>query len=642
MAKKILSVALVLCMFLGIFALDAAAAGEVYADYYAGGFGFIIPVNAKGQTSSTEYLYGAHDYLRFSVSAKVGSDVIYTIGIYPDKNFEKAPLFVGAYSADGNGNYEADVGVDTSIFPKNGTYYAIAYIAEMVCDDMYVDYDSVIQFKIVVDKSTSDIKKQTVVTAFATTINGPQVKWYGVKGASKYYVYRKAKESDPWKKIATLGSSARNYVDKSVASKTGAYIYTVKAVKADGTASKYQDIEYIYVAPVKTVSVAETSDNIVNVSWSKAAGVSGYMIYRKTASSGWKKLATVSGASTLKYADKSAKVSGEKYTYTVKAFKNMYGVQHCASFISGTSITFVAAPKLNEITDDANGLKVSWIKVSGAKEYTVYRSPLVTYGKTASWTKLATVSSSKNTYVDKTAQPGKAYTYTVRSEGADHRGSYYACGIYYMPEVLTTSLSETYDNKTVFKWQAVDGAAYYEVYKREYFYVTDLTDNTKSLQDSDWQFLAKTTKTNYTDSKCPAFADTTCSYLVVAFAEVNTPGTTNKLKIQSAADETPLSVKFVAAPALTSAEAEGENVKVVWEPADNAVSYTVYRKSVASDSWKNLGSVAAGGECSFVDASASASESYIYTVRSEGEANRGSYFNAGITYTPAQQVITAE
>ena len=640
MAKKVLSVALVLCMFLGIFALDAAAGLKVGS--YGGAFGDIIPIDRNGKAVSTEYLYGARDYLRFTLKASSNENAVACIEIYPDKAYEQDPIANGAFELYGTGTNDFAIAVEAGTFPKSGTYYAAAYAAEIDGDNVRVDYDTFRKFTIVVDKSTSDIKKQTVVFTFATTLNGPQIKWYAVKGASKYCVYRKAKESDPWKKIATLDSAGRNYVDKSMASKTGTYIYTVKAVKSDGTASKYEDISYTYVAAPKKVSVAQSSDPKVNVSWSKVAGVNGYVVYRKIDGGKWAKLAVVSGADTVKYVDESAKISNVKYVYTVKAYKKVNGTANYSSYISGTALTYIGSPWLDPVEKVDNGLKVSWRKVSGAKEYTVYRSPLVTYGKTASWTKLATVSSSKNTYVDKTAQPGKAYTYTVRSEGADHRGSYYACGIYYMPEVLTTSLSETYDNKTVFKWQAVDGAAYYEVYKREYFFVTDLTDNTKSLQDSDWQFLAKTTKANYTDSKCPAFADTTCSYLVVAFAEVNTPGTTNKLKIQSAADETPLSVKFVAAPALTSAEAEGENVKVVWEPADNAVSYTVYRKSAASDSWKSVGSVTAGDECSFVDASASAAESYIYTVRSEGETNRGSYFNAGITYTPAQQVITAE
>mgnify|MGYP003336144083 CR=1 FL=1 len=66
MAKKVLSVALVLCMFLGIFALDAAAAG-VHIAYYEKEYGDIIPVDTKGKAVTTEYLYGARDYLRFTL-----------------------------------------------------------------------------------------------------------------------------------------------------------------------------------------------------------------------------------------------------------------------------------------------------------------------------------------------------------------------------------------------------------------------------------------------------------------------------------------------------------------------------------------------------------------------------------------------
>ena len=637
MKKRIISVILVLCMFLGIFASQAAALNINFGYFWGGNAGLIKAADAKGQAVSTEYLYGTRDYLRFHRDSGIMADVIYCVEIYPDKEFKKEAVAAIAFTVDGKQN-DISVPVDTGMFPKNGTYYAAAYFGELEGDDLNVDYKTVIQFKIVVDKSTSDIRKQTVVTAFASTLNGPKIKWYGIKGAKNYYVYRKAKAGDPWKRIATVGSGVRNYTDKSAAAKTGTYIYTVKAVNAGGTASKFQAIDYTYVAPVKTVKAAETSDNTVNVSWSKAAGVSGYIVYRKTAGSGWKRLATIDSASTVKYADSSVKKNGEKYTYTVKAFKRLNGELYYASYISGTAITFVAAPKLEAPVAVENGVKLSWKKVAGAKEYTVYRSPIVQDDGKASWKKLAAVPASTLSYIDKTASLNGSYSYTVRAEGAQNRGSYEGNGKAYFPAPVIKTFSETADNAVLLKWKSLipdekDWSTY------ECFLYRKTSDgeweriNTYGDRDALLDFC----EGKYTDASEKVNGET-YSYKLELYNIIPYNGDGDY--ITGECREVVLSLQFIAAPELLSAEADGENVKITWAPVEGAASYNIYRKSADSDGWgTSIGNVTAGSECSFVDTSAAANESYIYTVRSEGAQNRGSYSGAGITYTPAQQVI---
>lgn len=623
MAKKVLSVALILCVLLGVFAPEAAAAG-VHIAYYEKEYGDIIPVDTKGKAVTTEYLYGTRDYLRFTLKSCSAENAVAGIEIYLNEDSEE-PLASAAFDLSGSGTVDVAAAIEMSVFPKSGTYYAVSYVAIVKGDNIYVDYYTFREFKIVVDKSTSNIKKQTVVFLLGTTLNGPLLKWYAVKGASNYYVYRKAKESDSWKRIATLGSSARSYTDKSVASKTAKYIYTVKAVKSDGTASKFQPIDHIYIAPTKTVKVAETSDNLIIVSWAKVPGVTGYIVYRKTEGGSWERLGVVKNSSTVTYTDKSGKTDNQKYIYTVKTYKTVYGVNYYGSYISGTAITFVSAPWINAPVVVGNNVKISWKKTSGAAKYTVYRSPIATPTQKAVWTKLATVSGSTLTYTDTTADPEKAYSYTVRSEGASARGSYSSIGMPKLPEPVITSVSETSDNRVVVKWQGIDGVPGYILNR------TNPNGYIVSFNPAN--------KTNFTESAEKISGETyTYSVNTYAYADdhktdyYSTFGTNSKdFKLQ-----------FIGAPKLTAAEADGENVKVAWQPVDGAVAYTVYRKSTSSDSWLNVGKVTADGECSFVDASASAAESYIYTVRSEGEKNRGSYFNAGITYTPAQQVIAAE
>ena len=59
------------------------------------------------------------------------------------------------------------------------------------------------------------------------------------------------------------------------------------------------------------------------VKWSPVSGATGYVIYRKTGNSSWKKIATVNGNNTLKYVDATAE-KGKTYTYTVRARNGKY------------------------------------------------------------------------------------------------------------------------------------------------------------------------------------------------------------------------------------------------------------------------------------------------------------------------------
>ena len=114
-------------------------------------------------------------------------------------------------------------------------------------------------------------------------------------------------------------------------------------------------------------SVSNKSKGIV-FKWSKVTGCSGYMIYRKTGSGKWTKLATVKGSSTLSYTDRTAK-SGNTYTYTVKAYKDS---QQGSYNTIGLKITRLTAPTLSSLTNTKSGrTNVKWKKVTAASGYQV-------------------------------------------------------------------------------------------------------------------------------------------------------------------------------------------------------------------------------------------------------------------------------
>ena len=110
---------------------------------------------------------------------------------------------------------------------------------------------------------------------------------------------------------------------------------------------------------------------------------------------------------SLTYVDKTAN-RGTTYTYTVRCVSADGRVFTSAYDAAGKSITiaYLATPALGSVTRVNGGVQITWGKVAGAAKYRVFR----TLGDTTSLT-----------YVDKTANRGTTYTYTVRCVSADGR-----------------------------------------------------------------------------------------------------------------------------------------------------------------------------------------------------------------------------
>ena len=161
------------------------------------------------------------------------------------------------------------------------------------------------------------------VVKLANTNDGVKVSWGKITGAKTYYVYRKDSSSS-YKKIAS--TTSLSYVDKTAKAGTR-YAYTVRAV--NGTVlSAYTGVITIRLT-TPSFSLANTKSG-PKITWSKVTGAKGYLVYRKTGSGSYSKIASTT---SLSYIDKTAK-AGTKYTYTVKAYNGSY-----ASAYTGKAIT---------------------------------------------------------------------------------------------------------------------------------------------------------------------------------------------------------------------------------------------------------------------------------------------------------------
>ena len=140
--------------------------------------------------------------------------------------------------------------------------------------------------------------------------------------------------------------------------------------------------------------------NGVKLYWC-SADVATYRVLRKAA--GEKSYSKIADTTKLTYLDKTAK-SGTKYSYKIRGL-DANGETTGTS--AAESITFIAAPKISDVTNEKLGLKLTWGKVSGAVNYVVNRkNPGEDY-----WTILGYTT--KSTYLDKTTETGKKYSYCV-------------------------------------------------------------------------------------------------------------------------------------------------------------------------------------------------------------------------------------
>ena len=253
----------------------------------------------------------------------------------------------------------------------------------------------------------------TTVTGASNITSGVQVKWSQVTGATGYIVYRKG-AGKGWARIADIKSgSTVSYTDTTAASGT-TYTYTVRAYNGS-TMGDWHSAKLLMRLSDTTVSGASNITYGVQVKWSKVTGATGYIVYRKSGSGSWGRIADIKSGSTVSYIDKTA-ASGTTYTYTVRAYNgNTMGDWHSAK-----SVKRLSDPKLTSASKVSGGINVRWTGVTGATGYIVYRK-----SGSGSWGRIADIKSGSTvSYTDRTAKAGTTYTYTVRAYNGNTMGDW--------------------------------------------------------------------------------------------------------------------------------------------------------------------------------------------------------------------------
>ena len=406
-----------------------------------------------------------------------------------------------------------------------------------------------------------------------------------------------------------------------------AYVYTIEdgAMKPmDNGAVDNGEVTVKIVAPSAPANVtlgsAKAVSGGITVTWQAADGAAKYNVYRKDATNTkWKVIATVSGTS---YTDKTAK-AGTKYTYTVRgvaADGKTLSPSYNKTGVSATMPKPVSRPAnvtLGSAKAVSGGIQVTWQKADNAAKYKVYRKDAVN----TKWTVIATVAGTS--YTDKSAKAGVKYSYTVRGVAADGKTlspGFDRTGVsatmpkpVSRPANVTLGSAKAVSGGIQVTWQAANGAAKYNVYRKD-------AVNTK------WTVIATVAGTSYTDKS--GKAGVTYSYTVRGVGsdgKTLSPGY-NKTGVSAtipAASATPAKVVLV------SAKADSAGILVTWQKANGAHAYRVYRKDAVNTKWTVVAKNVRDTE--WKDITAVKGTKYTYTVRAVADdgVTLGGYDSAG-------------
>lgn len=445
----------------------------------------------------------------------------------------------------------------------------------------------------------------TLKPTIKNTTDGIKVEWSKIFGATSYKVFRRELDTsnNTWSGWAsvTTGYTGNAFVDKTA--KLGVtYSYAVVGVNST-TSSNYVATSGLKCDIPVTVKATSTTSGI-NLTWNKVNGATGYTIYRKAYNTknntwgSWSVLKT--GYTGTSYTDTLGNL-GASYIYCVRATVGSFS----GSYVQSSSVKCNVVPKTT-INNTTNGIKVSWSNVFGATSYKIFRRELNTTNNT--WGSWAVVTSglTSSAYVDKTSRLGVTYSYAVVAVNSTTSSSYIATSGLKCDPIPTVSVSNTQTGVSV-KWNAINGAESYIVYRRAY------DDSTKTW--GKWSQLKKDYKsTSYVDSL--GNLGTTYNYTVRAVANG-----------EKGSYVSSVSIKCNIPPKVTIANTS-TGIKVSWSNVFGATSYKVFRRELntTNNTWSAWASPASGVTGSAImDKTAKLGVTYSYAVVASNSSASSSY-----------------
>ena len=386
----------------------------------------------------------------------------------------------------------------------------------------------------------------------------PTLKWNAVSGAAKYEVYRaRSKDGDYIKYSTVTGTS---YTNISYIENGNTYYYKVRALDANGTAGAWSSIvsvTYKQTLSAPAVTGGNDAQGRPTLKWNAVTGAAKYEVYRARSRSGeYIKYSTVTGTS---YTNISYIEDGNTYYYKVRALKSDGTAGAWSSIVSVTyraaSTGTLSAPAVTGGNDSQGRPTLKWNAVSGAAKYEIYRS----YSRDGSYSKYSTQTSTAYTNSSYLTS-GTTYYYKVRALDANGNAGPYSAAVSVTCRLKLSAPSVTggkdSQGRPTLKWNAVSGAAKYEVYRAR-------------SKDGDYIKYSTVTGTSYTNISYIENGNT-YYYKVRALDANGTAGAWSSI----------VAVTYkqtLSAPAVTGGNDAQGRPTLKWNAVSGAAKYEVYR-----------------------------------------------------------------
>ena len=382
----------------------------------------------------------------------------------------------------------------------------------------------------------------------------PTLKWNAVTGAAKYEVYRARSKDGDYIKYSTQTSTG--YTNSAYLTSGSTYYYKVRALDANGTAGPWSDVVAVtcrlgLTAP--TVTGGNDAQGRQTLTWQAVTGAAKYEVYRARSRSGeYIKYSTVTGTS---YTNTSYIENGNTYYYKVRALDANGTAGPWSDVVAVTCRLGLTAPTVTGGNDSQGRPTLKWDKVAGAAKYEVYRS----YSQNGNYSKYSTQTSTGYTNSSYLTS-GSTYYYKVRALDANGTAGPWSDVVAVTCRLGLSAPTVTGGNdaqgRPTLKWNAVTGAAKYEVYRAR-------------SKDGDYIKYSTVTGTSYTNTSYIENGNT-YYYKVRALDANGTAGAWSSI----------VSVTYkqtLPAPTVTGGNDSQGRPTLKWKAVSGAAKYEVYR-----------------------------------------------------------------
>ena len=215
-----------------------------------------------------------------------------------------------------------------------------------------------------------------------------------------------------------------------------------------------------------TVTAGTDSQGRPTLKWNAVTGAAKYEVYRSYSENGpYTKYSTVTGTT---YTNTAYLENGTTYYYRVRALNSSGVAGAYSSVVYVTYKQTLSAPTVTGGNDSQGRPTLKWNAVSGAARYEVYRAR----SRSGEYIKYSTVTGTSYTNTSY-IEDGNTYYYKVRALKSDGTAgawssivsvTYRAASTGTLPAPTVTGGNDSQGRPTL-KWNAVSGAAKYEVYR---------------------------------------------------------------------------------------------------------------------------------------------------------------------------------